>query len=130
MTFVNQANKPNYQSSLIPLAYVSKKGHIDSSVRDLERQRNHENFISGAYRDLSEITERKFINPPVLYDRAHSNQIVDFEQPRAMWSKVWNDAQREAYVRNVSGHLGNVKSTVVKDRQCEFTNIYPFRVTL
>ena len=42
---------------------------------------------------------------------------VDFEQPRALWSKVWNDQQREAYVQNVSGHFQGVKSAEVKARQ-------------
>ena len=46
--------------------------------------------------------------------------LVDFEQPRALWSKVWNDQQREAYVKNVSGHLGNVRSDEIKARQREF----------
>lgn len=43
--------------------------------------------------------------------------LVDFEQPRALWSKVWNDEQREAYVQNVAGHFGGVKSQEVKARQ-------------
>lgn len=46
---------------------------------------------------------------------------MDFEQPRALWSKVWNDQQREAYVRNVAGHFGKVKSPLVKARQRKFS---------
>ncbi|EAU86801.2 heat-induced catalase [Coprinopsis cinerea okayama7 len=42
---------------------------------------------------------------------------VDFEQPRALWSKVWNDEQRAVFVKNVSGHLGTVKSDEIKARQ-------------
>ena len=42
---------------------------------------------------------------------------VDFEQPRALWSKVWNDAARAAYVQNVAGHFGGVKSPEIKARQ-------------
>lgn len=34
-----------------------------------------------------------------------------------MWSKVWDNAQREAYVKNVSGNLGNVKKADIKARQ-------------
>lgn len=45
---------------------------------------------------------------------------VDFEQPRNLWLKVWNDNQRETYVKNVSGHFGQVKSPEVKARQCKF----------
>ncbi|KAF9004656.1 catalase [Cyathus striatus] len=97
--FVSQGNRPNYQSSIQPLTYAGRKGTIDGHVRDTERQAKHENFIGGAWRDLSEITE------------------LDFEQPRALWSKVWNDAQREAYVNNVAGHFKNVKSKTVQARQ-------------
>jgi catalase len=43
--------------------------------------------------------------------------IVDFEQPRVLWSKVWGDKARQAYVQNVSGHFKNVKSPEVKARQ-------------
>ncbi|KAK0218704.1 catalase [Armillaria fumosa] len=98
-TFVSQGPRPNYQSSISPLSYKGKKGTLDGHVRDAERMAKHENFIGSAYRDLSEITE------------------LDFEQPRALWSKVWNDQQREAYVQNVAGHFGNVKSSEVKARQ-------------
>jgi len=98
-TFISQGNRPNYQSSIQPLTYVNHKSTLDGGARDHERLLKHENFIGGAYRDLSEITE------------------LDFEQPRAMWSKVWNDQQREAYVQNVAGHFKGVKSKVVRDRQ-------------
>ncbi|KAJ8508330.1 hypothetical protein ONZ45_g9388 [Pleurotus djamor] len=99
MTIDNQGNRPNYQSSIQPLSYVSNKGTLEAGCRDEERMHRHENFIGGAFRDLGEITE------------------LDFEQPRALWQKVWNDQQREAYVQNVAGHFGGVKSTVVRDRQ-------------
>ncbi|KAG6808736.1 hypothetical protein H0H92_003061 [Tricholoma furcatifolium] len=98
-TFVSQGNRPNYQSTIQPLSYKGAKGAIDASARDWERAVKHENFVGGAYRDLSEITE------------------LDFEQPRALWSNVWNDQQREAYVQNVAGHFGGVKSAAVKERQ-------------
>lgn len=59
MAFVNQGNRPNYQSSISPLTYAGRKGHIDAHVRDLERDIKHENFINGAWRDLSVISERE-----------------------------------------------------------------------
>lgn len=43
--------------------------------------------------------------------------VVDFEQPRALWSKVWDDKAREAYVQNVAGHFKGVKSAEIKARQ-------------
>ncbi|KAF5353878.1 hypothetical protein D9756_007309 [Leucocoprinus leucothites] len=99
MAFVNQGNRPNYQSSIQPLSYQGRKGHIDATVRDIGRLRAHENFVGGAWRDLGEITE------------------LDFEQPRELWRRVWNDAERETYVKNVSGHFGLVKSPEVRARQ-------------
>ncbi|KAJ2927975.1 hypothetical protein H1R20_g9129, partial [Candolleomyces eurysporus] len=98
-TYISQGSRPNYQSSIQPLTYAAKKATTDYDCRDLERQAKHEAWVGTAYRDLSEISE------------------LDFEQPRALWSKVWNDAQRETYVKNVSGHFGNVKSNEIKARQ-------------
>jgi len=98
-TYISQGSVPNYQSSIKPLNYGTRKGTIDSSTRDEERQARHEAFVGGTWRDLSIVTE------------------LDFEQPRALWSKVWGDKEREAYVQNVSGHFKNVKSPEVKVRQ-------------
>jgi catalase len=94
-TFVSQGNRPNYQSTIQPLTYAGPRGAVESEINT----HRHETFIGAAYRHLSEVTE------------------LDFEQPRALWSKVWNDAQREAYVQNVAGHFKNVKSPEVKARQ-------------
>ncbi|XP_006456321.1 catalase [Agaricus bisporus var. bisporus H97] len=99
MAFVNQGNRPNYQCSFQPLTYAGRPGHMDASVNDRERDARHENFINGAWRYLSVISE------------------LDFEQPRELWSRVWNDQERETYVKNVSGHFKNVKSAEVKARQ-------------
>ncbi|CAK5262178.1 unnamed protein product [Mycena citricolor] len=98
-TFVSQGARPNYQSSIAPLQYKGAPGTLEGGVRDLGRQAKHETYLGAAVRDLSEVTE------------------LDFEQPRALWSKVWNDEQREAYVQNVAGHFGNVKSATIRDRQ-------------
>jgi catalase len=99
MAFVNQGNRPNYQSSIQPLSYNGRPGTLEASANDRQRAAKHENFIGTAWRHLSVISE------------------LDFEQPRALWSKVWNDEQRETYVKNVAGHFGQVKSSVVKARQ-------------
>jgi len=60
-TFISQGSRPNYQSSLSPLTYAAKKATVDSTVRDEARVARHEAFIGGAWRDLSEITEREFL---------------------------------------------------------------------
>jgi len=97
--YISQGSLPNYQSSLKPLKYGTKKGAIDSGSRDEERQARHEAFVGGAWRDLSFVTE------------------LDFEQPRDLWIKVFGEKEREAYVKNVSGHFKNVKSPEIKARQ-------------
>lgn len=43
--------------------------------------------------------------------------VVDFEQPRALWTKVFDDTAKEHYISNVAGHLGNVKKPEIKARQ-------------
>jgi catalase len=49
---------------------------------------------------------------------------VDFEQPRALWQKVWNDTDREHYVQNVAGHIRNVKKkeTIARQRKSPSTS--------
>ncbi|TDL22479.1 catalase [Rickenella mellea] len=88
-TFISQGARPNYQSTIQPLTY-KKKAYAGVQ---------HEVFLGSAQLDLIEVTE------------------LDFEQPRALWSKVFDDGAKERYVQNVSGHLGNVKSAEVKARQ-------------
>ncbi|KAH9475937.1 Peroxisomal catalase [Psilocybe cubensis] len=99
MTFISQGSAPNYQSSIQPLLYKAPPAGIDYSARDVERLARHEAFIGGAWRDLSVITE------------------LDFEQPRALWTKVWGEKEKAAYVNNVVGHFKNVKNATVKARQ-------------
>lgn len=43
---------------------------------------------------------------------------VDFEQPRALWQKVFDDTAKAHFIGNVAGHIKNVKSKVVLERQC------------
>ncbi|KIY67231.1 catalase [Cylindrobasidium torrendii FP15055 ss-10] len=95
--FDSQGARPNYQSTILPLSYAGAKNTLDGGANDISL--DHVNFIGRAYRDLSVLTE------------------LDFEQPRALWSKVWSDEQRAAYVENVAGHLGGVKSAEIKARQ-------------
>lgn len=89
MAFDNQGTRPNYQSSLVPLTYKAKPYDIA----------DHETWLGAATTDLSFITE------------------LDFEQPRALWQKVFDDKQKNALIYNLKGHLGSVKSPVVKARQ-------------
>lgn len=59
MTFVSQGSAHNYQSTLKPLHYKGKPGNLEHNCRDKERFAKHEAFVGGAFRDLSEITERE-----------------------------------------------------------------------
>ncbi|KAH9913832.1 catalase [Fomitopsis serialis] len=92
MTFISQGGRPNYQSSLVPLKYKPKPYE---SVK-------HEIWLGHANADLSFVTE------------------LDFEQPRALWLKVFNDTDREHLVHNVVVHLKNAKSKEVKTRTLSY----------
>ncbi|KZT37300.1 catalase [Sistotremastrum suecicum HHB10207 ss-3] len=85
----NQGPRPNYQSSISPLTY-KKKAYEDAK---------HEKFIGNASYELSFITE------------------LDFEQPRALWQKVFDDTQKAHFVSNIAGHIGGVKSKEILARQ-------------
>ena len=43
-----------------------------------------------------------------------------------MWEKVMDNTQKEHFVGNVAGHLGNVKSPLVKERQRKSSDVTPF----
>ncbi|EMD36620.1 hypothetical protein CERSUDRAFT_84800 [Gelatoporia subvermispora B] len=89
MAFNNQGARPNYQSSILPLAYKEKPYNVIK----------HETWLGAANADLSYITE------------------LDFEQPRALWQKVFNNTDREHLVHNVAVHIKGVRSAEVRDRQ-------------
>ncbi|KAH9816229.1 catalase-like domain-containing protein [Melampsora americana] len=84
----NQGNRPNYKSTIKPLNYPKRPYNME-----------HEVFIGHAMADLSEVTE------------------LDFEPARALWSKVFDDGAKERFVKNVSGHLGNVSVERIKSDQ-------------
>ncbi|KAI0051611.1 catalase [Auriscalpium vulgare] len=91
MAFVSQGNRPNYQSTISPLTYRPKPYD--------DKEAKHELWVGNARSELSEINE------------------LDFEQPRALWSKVFSDTDREHLVYNISVHLRNAKSAEIKARQ-------------
>ena len=107
MAINNQGSRPNYQSSLIPLAY-KPKAYEDAK---------HELWLGHCNVDLSFITERMYISSSFRTQVDRVLYVVDFEQPRALWEKVFDNTQKDHFVYNVSGHLGSVKSDIVKSRQ-------------
>ena len=79
----------------------------------------HEIWLGHANTDLSFVTEREYI--PIVSHRIGSSLTifpcaVDFEQPRALWLKVFNDTDRDHLVHNVVVHLKNAKSKEVRKR--------------
>lgn len=88
MAFYNQGSRPNYQSSIQTLTYK----------KDSYTTASHEQYLGAAVADLSILTE------------------LDFEQPRTLWERVYDEGAKTRYVENVSGHLGAVKSAEVKAR--------------
>ena len=84
MAFYNQGSRPNYLSSIEPIHFRDRSVDLDKV---------HGQFTSDAVTFLSEIRPE------------------DFNAPRALWEKVWDEKARERFVKNVSGHM----STCTKD---------------
>ncbi len=49
--------------------------------------------------------------------------IVDFEQPRVLYTKVMSDTDRKHLIQNIAGNIGNVKSAEIKARQRRFLSL-------
>lgn len=95
----NQGSRPNYVSSIRPLQYTKR------STVELGHEKK---LIGGVENFLSQITD------------------LDFEQPRDLWVRVFDDTAKQHYVDNVSGHLGGAKSPEIKTRTLDvFARIHP-----
>ena len=110
MAFENQGTRPNYQSSLVPLAYRPKS----------YEQAAHETWLGAANMELSSVTERAYFCHSFVGPLPEPHSVVDFEQPRALWQNVFDDMQKAHFVSNMAAALGSVKSPVVKARQRKF----------
>ncbi|BGP39163.1 hypothetical protein JCM10450v2_003117 [Rhodotorula kratochvilovae] len=98
MAFHSQGNRPGYPSTIQPLSYKPQAYTFDK----------HEQLVGTMLQELSEVTE------------------LDFEQPRALWEKVFDDAARRRFISNVAGHLGGAKSVEIKKRAISvFAAIHP-----
>jgi len=84
MAFFNQGSRPNYLSSIQPIAFRDRSVNLDKT---------HGHFTGEAVTFLSEIRPE------------------DFNAPRALWEKVWDEGARERFISNISGHM----STCTKD---------------
>lgn len=86
---MSQGSRPAYESSIQPLKFEGPAYETDGS---------HEKFLDGALLHLSEITEDDFIQPRDLYER------------------VYDQAAKDRFVRNVAGHLSGVTNATVRNR--------------
>lgn len=50
--------------------------------------------------------------------------IVDFEQPRILYTKVMSDTDREHLIQNIAGNIRNVRSAEIKARQRRFLSLF------
>jgi catalase len=51
--------------------------------------------------------------------------VVDFEQPRNLYTKVMSQKDRERLVHNIAVHFGNVQSAEIKARQRTSSLLFP-----
>ena len=90
MTFFNQGSRPNYISSIAPISFRERTVNLDKV---------HGQFTGTAITFLSEIRPE------------------DFNAPRALWEKVFDDKAKERFIHNVSGHMVNCKKEEIIKRQ-------------
>lgn len=118
---MHQGPRPNYQSSIAPLTYKPRAFNPEE----------HETFLGNALYDLSEITERASPLFPLTLRRQTNSPpaAVDFEQPRVLWQKVFDDGAKERFVNNVAGHLKDAVGHVQARQRTSlfaFLSLHPF----
>ncbi|KAL9128111.1 MAG: hypothetical protein Q9175_007597 [Cornicularia normoerica] len=90
MAFYNQGSRPNYLSSIEPISFRE---------RSIDLDKVHGQFISSAVTFLSEIKPE------------------DFNAPRALWEKVFDDKAKARFISNVSGHMSTCRYPEIIKRQ-------------
>jgi catalase len=90
MAFYNQGSRPNYLSSIEPIQF---------KTRAVDLNKTHGHFIGEAVSYLSEIRPE------------------DFNAPRALWDKVFDEKAKERFIGNVSGHMRNCRVEEIIKRQ-------------
>lgn len=90
MAFFNQGGRSNYLSTIDPIKYNDRKVNLDKV---------HAKFVSNAIVFLSTLRPE------------------DFNAPRALWEKVYNDEQRERLIKNMSQHMSTVRDKSIIERQ-------------
>jgi catalase len=90
MAFYNQGARPNYLSSIDPIQFRERSVDLDKT---------HGHFIGNAVTFLSQIRPE------------------DFNAPRALWEKVFDDGARERFINNVAGKMEVCKDKEILKRQ-------------
>lgn len=90
MAFYNQGSRQDYLSSIQPISFRN---------RSIDLDKTHGHFAGHAISFLSEIRPE------------------DFNAPRALWEKVFDDGAKERFVKNVSGHMANCRREEIIKRQ-------------
>lgn len=90
MAFYNQGSRPAYLSSISPPQFRE---------RTLDLDRTHGHFSGKAITFLSEIRSE------------------DFNAPRVLWEKVFDDGAKERFINNVSGHMSTCRKEEIIKRQ-------------
>ncbi|KAI9756915.1 MAG: hypothetical protein M4579_003669 [Chaenotheca gracillima] len=90
MAFFNQGSRPNYLSSIEPIQFKERTVDLD---------RTHGHFAGNAVTFLSEVRPE------------------DFNAPRALWEKVWDEPARERFIGNISGHMANCREPEIIKRE-------------
>ncbi|KAF2197625.1 catalase-domain-containing protein [Delitschia confertaspora ATCC 74209] len=90
MAFYNQGPRPGYLSSIEPISFRH---------RSVDLNKVHNNFIGDAITFLSEIRPE------------------DFNAPRTLWERVFDDGARERFIGNVSGHMSTCRDKEIIKRQ-------------
>jgi catalase len=90
MAFFNQGARANYLSSIDPIQFRE---------RSVDYDKTHGHFQGSAITFLSQIRPE------------------DFNAPRALWEKVWDEPARERFVNNVAGKMEMCKDKEILKRQ-------------
>lgn len=90
MAFYNQGSRPNYLSSIEPIQFRD---------RTIDLDKTHSHFTGQAISFLSEIRPE------------------DFNAPRALWEKVFDDGAKERFINNVAGKMASCPNKEILKRQ-------------
>lgn len=90
MAIFNQGARPNYLSSIDPIKFRARTVDLDKT---------HAHFTGQAITFMSEIRPE------------------DFNAPRALWQKVWDEPARERFINNVAGKMEVCKEKELLKRQ-------------